>query len=111
MADHNDAQLLVQLAQWGTQLGLEDSYRKVFADDFDPEQADAREPELSRMLEYFETLGTLTKNGLLDTALVHDWVWVAGAWERLGPIAMREREKLGVKELYANFEALASSER
>lgn len=111
MASQSDAQLLVQLAQWGTQLGIEEGHRVLFSEDFDPGKADIQDPLVVRMLEFFETLGTLTKNDLLDTALVLDWLWVGGVWERLGPVALREREKHGMKDLYANFEALAKAGR
>jgi hypothetical protein len=47
------------------------------------------------------------KNDLLNRDLVYDWLWVAGAWERVGPAAKRAREKAGVPNLYENFEALA----
>jgi hypothetical protein len=52
----------------------------------------------------------LTKNGLLDTDLVLDWLWMSGVWARVGPAALRQREKHGVPELYANFEALAAKQ-
>jgi hypothetical protein len=35
-------------------------------------------------LTWGETIGTLTKNGLLDTELVLDWLWVSGVWARVG---------------------------
>jgi hypothetical protein len=63
-----------------------------------------------RVLSWGETIGTLTKNGLLDTDLVLDWIWVSGLWERVGPAALKQREKHGVPELYENFEALAAKQ-
>jgi hypothetical protein len=50
------------------------------------------------------------KNDLLDRALTYDWLWVAGAWDRVGPAALRAREKAGVPQLYENFEALAKGQ-
>lgn len=110
MADKQDALLMVQLAQWGTSLGLQDATVAVLADGFDPESADARDREVNTVLAFGETVGTLTKNGLIDTALVLDWLWVAGLWSRVGPAAMRERSKRGVPQLYENFEALAAQQ-
>jgi hypothetical protein len=110
MADREDATLLVQLAQWGTSLGLQDAMKTVFADDFDPEAASAQDDAVSRLLNFGETVGTLTKNGLLDTDLVLDWLWVSGAWSRVGPAAVKAREKLGVVQMYENFEALAAQQ-
>ena len=111
MADHHDATLLVQLAQWGTSMGLQEAMSVVFADDFDPEGVDERDPSVLTLLNFGETVGTLTKNGLLDTALVLDWLWVAGVWDRLQPAVAKARQKMGVDGLYENLEALAAQQR
>jgi hypothetical protein len=110
MADRQDGAMLVQLAQWGSTMGLEDAMHAVWADDFDPEAASADDVLVSRLLNWGETIGTLTKNGLLDTDLVLDWLWVAGVWARVGPAARKARDKHGVPELYENFEALAAKQ-
>lgn len=110
MADKQDAVLMVQLAQWGTSLGFQDAARAIFADDFDPETADARAPEVNAILAFGETVGTLTKNGLIDTGLILDWLWVSGLWARVGPAAVRARDAQGVPALYENFEALAAQQ-
>ena len=109
--NHEDASLVVELAKWGTMLGLAEASRAIYADEFDPSSANARDPHVQTMLFFHETIGTLVKNGLLDRGLVHDWLWSAGAWDRVGPAAVRAREKAGVEQLYENFEALAASQR
>lgn len=107
---HEDAQLMVQLAQWGTSLGIERLMPRIFADDFDPETADAMDDEAVRtVLMLGESIGTLTKHDLLSSELVHDWLWVEGLWSRVGPAAVKAREKFGEPRLYENFEALAAS--
>ena len=111
MAEQHDATLMVQLAQWGSTMGLEDGLRHMWSDGFDPETADAQDPLIGRILMFGETIGTLTKNGLLDTALVLDWLWVSGMWAQLSPAVQRMREKMGVPELYENFEALARQQQ
>ncbi|HEX8856281.1 MAG TPA: hypothetical protein VF752_11855 [Thermoleophilaceae bacterium] len=103
-----DAQLMVQIAQWGTALGIGDAMGQVFADDFDPETADMSDPPVRTILVFGESIGTLTKRDLLSAELVHDWLWVEGLWSRVGPAARRAREKFGEPRLYENFEALAS---
>lgn len=110
MADRQDGALLVQLAQWGSTMGLEEAMQAVWADDFDPDTATTKDVLVSRVLNWGETIGTLTKNGLIDTDLVLDWWWVSGVWARVGPAALRERDKHGVPELYENFEALAAKQ-
>ena len=110
MADREDGALLVQLAQWGSTMGLEEAMQAVWADDFDPEAASSEDILVSRLLNWGETIGTLTKNGLLDTDLVLDWLWMSGVWARVGPAARKSRDKHGVPELYENFEALATKQ-
>lgn len=102
-----DAQLLVQIARWGTELGIQDAMPSIFGDDFDPESADATDEAVRTMLGFGETVGTLVKNDLLSVELVLDWLWVEGIWARVGPAARKQREKFGEPRLYENFEALA----
>lgn len=108
--DKQDAALIVQLAQWGSTMGLEDAMQALWSDDFDPASASASADDVlvARILTFGETIGTLTKNGLLDTDLALDWWWAAGVWARVGPAALRLRETHGVPELYENFEQLAA---
>jgi hypothetical protein len=104
----DDAQLMIQIAQWGTSLGVQDAMPRIFADDFDPNTADAMDDEAVRTILMFgESLGTLTKRDLLSSELVDDWLWIEGMWSRVGPAALRAREKFGEPRLYENFEALA----
>jgi hypothetical protein len=102
-----DARLMIQIAQWGTALGVQDAMPRLFAEDFDPDSADANDEAVRTMLMYFESIGTLTKHGLLSEELVHDWLWVGGIWSRVGKAALRQRERYGEPRLYENFEALA----
>jgi hypothetical protein len=104
---HEDAVLMVQLAQWGTQIGLGDALPKVLGDDFDPDSADIGDAAVRTILQFGESVATLTKHDLLSAELVNDWIWVDGLWGRVGPAALRSREKYGEPRLYENFEALA----
>jgi hypothetical protein len=105
-----DATLIVELAKWGAMIGLTEASRKIYADDFDAEIANALDPEVQAVLTWHETIGTLVKNHLLDRDLVYDWLWVAGSWDRVGPAALKARELAGVPELFANFEELAEGQ-
>jgi hypothetical protein len=101
---------MIQIAQWGTSLGVQEAMPRIFADDFDPDTADGMNDEAVRtMLMFGESIGTLTKRDLLSSELVHDWLWVEGVWSRVGPAGLRAREKFGEPRLYENFEALATS--
>jgi hypothetical protein len=106
----DDAQLMIQIAQWGTSLGIQDAMPRIFADDFDPDTAEAMSDQAVRtMLTFGESIATLTKNDLLSVELVRDWLWVEGIWSRVGPAALKQRDKFGEPRLYENFEALATS--
>jgi hypothetical protein len=107
----DDALLMVELAKWGSMIGLPEASRTIFADDFDPDTAEANDQHVQAVLFFNETVGTLVKNDLLDRDLTYDWLWVSGAWARVGPAALRAREKAGVPQMYENFEALASGQR
>ncbi len=104
-----DARLLVQLAQWGAMMGLTDALAIVFDDDFDPETATTNDEGVRVVLYFSETVGTLVKNDLLNRELLLDWLSISSAWQRVGPAALRARERFGVPQLYENFEALAKA--
>jgi hypothetical protein len=106
-----DATLIVELAKWGAMIDLQGASRKIWADDFDPDAAEATDPEVQTQLVFYETVGTLVKNDLLDRELVHDWLWAAGMWDRVGAAATRAREQTGVPQMFENFEALAAQQR
>ena len=65
---------------------------------------------ISAVLNYYETIGTFVKQGLLDRGLVYDLLWVKGVWARVEPIAQEYRRKAGEPEIYANFERLAAGQ-
>jgi hypothetical protein len=103
-----DAQLMLQIAQWGTALGVNDAMVQVVSEEFDPYEADATEPNVNKILVFCETIGTLVKRDLLSKELVEDWIWIDGLWGRVGPAAVKHRDKLEEERLYENFEAMTS---
>ena len=105
-----DAALIVELAKWGSMIGLPEAGRTIYSDDFDRESAEALDPHVQTILVFHETVGTLVKNDLLDRDLVLDWLWMAGSWDRVGPAAERARKQTGAPNLYENFEMLAAQQ-
>jgi hypothetical protein len=105
-----DAQLMVQIARWGTELGLDEAMPALFDESFDPQSADAMDKPVRRLLMLGETIGTLVKHDLLSAELMQDWLWLDGVWKRVWPAALRQREKFGDARLYENFEALVMHE-
>jgi hypothetical protein len=108
--NHNDAILVIELAKLGGMEGVPQAARAIFADDFDPDAVEANDAVVRTVLVFFETVGTLVKNGLFNRELVYDWLWVAGFWARVGPAAKRALTTTGVDYLYANAEALAAGQ-
>jgi hypothetical protein len=109
VATYDDANLIVQLVRWGTEMGLDEAAQALFADGFDPSSASADDVPVRKMLSFGEVVGTLVKQGVLNRDLVVDLWWVTGLWARVQPAAERERERLGERRLYENFEALAGN--
>ena len=105
-ATYEDAALVVQLVRWGTEMGLEEAGRALFADEFDAEAASVDDSPVGKMLAFGETVSTLVKHGILDKDLILDLWAVQAAWDRVGPAARRERERLGEPRFCENFEAL-----
>jgi hypothetical protein len=110
-ATHDDAVLMIELAKWGSMIGVSEASRELFADNFDPDTVEVTNPSVGNMLMFGETIGTLVKNGLINRELVYDWLWVEGTWARVAPAAKRAREKAGVSQLYENYEALAAGQK
>ena len=108
-ATYDDANLIVQLVRWGTEMGLEPAMATIFTESFDPEKASMSDAHVRTMLAFGETVATLVKQNVLDRDLVLDLWWVSGAWARVGRSAERERARLGEPRLYENFEALAKA--
>jgi hypothetical protein len=75
---------------------------------FDPGTANATDRDVFVLLMMGETIGTFTKHGLLDPALVDDLWAAAMLWARVGPAAVRQRAEMGEPRLWENFEALAT---
>ena len=64
----------------------------------------------SKILGYFETIGTLYKHGLINEELLFDWLWVVPIWERVSGFVLGAREQFGNPRLYENFEALGKAQ-
>jgi hypothetical protein len=104
-----DAQLLVQLAQWGASMGLQEAISTILADDFDPDAASVADKSIHVIYDFAELIGVLVKHDLLNRELVLDWFWFEGAWQLLAPAVHRAREKYGEPSLGGYFEALAAT--
>ncbi len=103
-----DAKMIVELAKWGTDMGLEDALAKLFRPDFDTGAAVDDDPSVRKVLWFYETVGTLVKRGALDGDFVRDVWWVEGMWPLVESHVLLARRESGEPRLYENFEALAT---
>jgi hypothetical protein len=61
------------------------------------------------ILRHFERIGTLVRNGLVDSDVLLDFVnlFIRENWEKLRPLVLEQRRRYGAT-LWENFEYLAS---
>ncbi len=105
-ATYDDANLLVQIIQWGSMEGIGDAIAELHSDDFDADKATLDDAPVRKVLNFGEVVGTFVKQGVLDRGLVLDMWAVDMMWKRVGPAAIKSREHSGEARLYENFEAL-----
>jgi hypothetical protein len=102
------AQILIQLAQLGASLKLEEATARVLSPDFDPGAPDLiRDPGVQSILYFGEVVGAMVVRGVLRFDLVYHWQWLQGLWSRVRPAAEACRQATGEMGLYDNFEGLA----
>ncbi len=117
---YQDASLMLQLAQWGSTMGLQQALNWVWSDQFVTDFAQFQEKyppgsdgyaSASKVCGWYETLGTLYKYSLFNEELLFDWLLVSAVWDRLEGFALGLRELVGDPRLYENFEAMAKAQK
>ena len=117
---YQDATLMLQLAQLNAALGVQAAMNWVFSDSFVADYAEFVENypagsegflNVSTVCNWFETIGTLYKQGLFNEELLFDWLAVNLVWDRIKGFALGMREQVGEPRLYENFEAMAKAQK
>ncbi len=117
---HEDAELMIQIAQWASLGGLTEAQSWVWSDDsiLDYAQFTVKHPrgsegrvKANKVCQFYETLGTLYKQELFNGELLFDWLAVDSSWERVKAFALGVRQEAGDSRLYENFEAAANAQR
>jgi hypothetical protein len=112
--------MLIQLASLNAQLGLGPIQSWLWSDEFEPEyenyrraypRGSERDSQLHQLVGWYETVGTLWKNGLISSPLLFDWLAIGMAWDKVGAICRAEREESGEPRLWENFEMMALAQR
>ncbi|PKP56814.1 hypothetical protein CVT91_12175 [Candidatus Atribacteria bacterium HGW-Atribacteria-1] len=118
--NYQDATLMLQLAQWGATLGLNEVMNWMWSDQFIPDYAEfvkkyPRGSEgfanASKICGVFETIGTLYKHGLLNEELLFDWLAIDLVWDRIKGFALGMRKQTGEPRIHENFEAMAKAQK
>jgi hypothetical protein len=105
--NYEDARMMIELARWGTEMGLEDALAALFQDSFDPASAADDDPNVRKVTWFFELVGTLVHRGVLSGDFVNDVWWTAGMWPLVEFHVLKAREGSGEPRLYEHFESLA----
>jgi hypothetical protein len=116
---HEDALVLIQLARWSTELDITQSLGFLRGGHFDDWQGFKSRhgpgtegyEHLVRISQFFETVSTLWKHGLINETLLFDWLDISSTWELVKPLALGDRADRGVPGLWENFEALADAQQ
>lgn len=115
---YQDAQLMIQIAQYWASAGIQKSMTWLWSDEYLPDYEEfvAKYPVGSKQFGRanavcgaMEMLGTLYKHGLFSGELLFDWLAVDLIWRRVGGFALGVRKAAGDERLYEHFEALAKA--
>lgn len=108
MATYDDAKIVVQLARWSTEMGLDEAMKEVFSDGFNAKDGSSDSDAARKVLHFGETVGSLVKHNVLDFDLISDLFWFAGLWDRVAAYAKHARDTAGEPRIYEHFEALVA---
>jgi len=113
---HEDANLMLQLVQsWPVE-----ATDWMWSDEFIPDHKqfaakhsgnDEAFANIRAVLNWYETIGTLHKHGLLNEDLLFDWLAIDLTWDRMKSHALGWREEIGNPHMYENFKAMADAQR
>lgn len=113
---HDDAMVLLELAQMMNTSGTRDALNWIWSDEFkrDPKDYRPGSPEFDKVhtvLGAFETIGTIYKHHLINEDLLFDWLAVTMIWDRVRDYALAARKVGGSDALYENFELMAKADQ
>lgn len=116
--DTSDAQVLIALYEAQAAHNIAETMGYVFSNDFPTDfkvfrqtyergSNSTQEQGVTRMIGYFETIGTLLRNNLINEDLVYDWLAVDMVWNRVKGYVLGHRRESGNARMYENFEYMA----
>ena len=117
---YEDATLMLQLAQWGAASGVQKGSGFIYSDKFIPDFAEfvkkyppgsKNNSKVFNLCGWYETIGTLYKQGLMSEELLFDWLAIHLVWDRVKGICLGAREQSGEPRMFENFEAMANAQK
>ena len=111
----DDANIMLQLLRWGAAEKVQEAMNWIWSDSFieDYDEFVNKYPpgsdeygKATKVCGWFESIGTLYKQGLLNGELLFDWIAVKLPWSRLEKFAHGVRKKSGEPRLYENSESM-----
>lgn len=117
---HQDAIIMLRLYQLSAIAGLGEAINWMWSDNFITDYAEfikkyppgsEGNEKATRICGYYETIGTLYKNGLFNEELLFDWLAVYLVWDRIKDFAIGLREEAGEPRIFENFEAMAKAQK
>jgi hypothetical protein len=103
-----EARLMIELSRWGTDMGLEEALAALFVPETETSTGDDGDPNVRKVLWFFEFVGALVKRDAISLAFVRDVWWVDGIWPLVKDHVLQAREGSGETSLYEHFEAMVS---
>jgi hypothetical protein len=103
-----EARLMIELSRWGTDMGLEEALAAPFVPDAVTNSADDGDPNVRKVLWFFEFVGALVKRDAISLEFVRDVWWIDGIWPLVSDHVMQAREGSGESSLYEHFEAMVT---
>lgn len=116
----DDARLVVELAQLAAEQHHSEAMDWVWSDEFVPDydefvkkypRGTKEHARIVQICNFYETIGALWHNGLINEDLLFDWLWITGPWERVKGFALAQRKAANNDSIYELFEAMADAQR
>ncbi len=105
----DEAQLMIELARWGTDMGLEQALAAMFVPVDETKGTGEGDPDVRTVLWFFEFVGAMVKRDAISLEFVRDVWWVDGIWPLVKEHVMQAREGSGESSLYEHFEAMVTA--
>ncbi|HZS93155.1 MAG TPA: hypothetical protein VFA78_00020 [Chloroflexota bacterium] len=109
-----DAGILLEIAQWYVRSGMPGALGWLWEQEGDGTALVSEATDTTTAAQicvYYDAVGALYKHGLIDDALLFDWLTIAGVWDRIKGYVQADRRRQGDPHLWSCFEELARAHK